>query len=1078
VENQLKSIFKFFSFSRTLASNQSYWAILLTVAILPAGCSGGSGSASSGTSAAIHTATPIFSPSGGAYSSSQIVTIIDAFPQATIHYTTDGSTPTSSSAVYSGPIMVTSTETVNALATESGYTTSAIATAAYNFAALSTLATPAFSPAAGSYTSPLTVTISDTSPQTTIHYTTDGSTPTATSAVYSAPITVTSTETVNALATESGYTTSAIATAAYNFSAALSTLATPSIWVAGGTNSSQQTVTMTGTNSGETIYYTSDGSTPTASSAVYSGPIVVSVSETVKAIAEESGYTASSVATAPVTIVSTPWDIPTVAGQVSYTEEIPLNSTVLPGSGAVDVVSAGLVDNTGTVDAACTIQALLNNSTQTHNTIQYGNNAPYQDVIFFFRDGTYLLSNPTCLPLVKNYSDGTPAYGMVFIGESQSGVVFKLPASTTPSVHFTGDTTAGNLTVLNVSSTAGLYVNQHVQGTAMRSGATITAVGTNSITLSLSPGTTAVGTSLRALTPMIFTQSAEASGVQNGNEGYHNVLENFTIDTSATGNTGAIGISYLANNLGAIRNVTVLGTGASADQGTGIDVTRQNTGPALIENVAITGFNFGIDVANNTTGITLEHITFDGQLSGAIRNNNNLVAASALWVKSGGGSAAITNAALDGMIDIANSRFDQTGSSLIANSAGGAISIHNTNFAVAQTNLGGASSGVNGVMVAQTWTAGNNLYLPLTIDTPIVPYDPASQWSAPTSGMSAQWTEEVTTPIDATGYINTALQCSKSGTTSTLYLPHGIWYIASPIQIPSWVGRIIGMDSTIRVLPSASANFPAGTPMFEVVSSSSTSCPYAPTLVIERIAFDGSGITVAPYAVRVDAPLTGYAARNVVVRDISGISLTLNVSRVAGGGELFVDDITGDPISLDGTNYFFGRQFDSEANIYCSQPTTNCKPRLTNNLAPAWILGFKTEGPSNVVNSLGTTPPYAVTEIVGAFTNTAPSSTGTVPGTTCAQSGNVISSTASTSATYILAAGAALETSFIEDVIPVGSQTVATQSYPFYVYDAGTCIAGAGNSTTPYTTGVIQRTGISTSPAESGFIVPQLLVKP
>jgi hypothetical protein len=554
------------------------------------------------------------------------------------------------------------------------------------------------------------------------------------------------------------------------------------------------------------------------------------------------------------------------------------------------------------------------------------------------------------------------------------------------------------------------------------------------------------------------------------------VLENFTIDTSATGNTGAIGISFLANNLGAIRNVTVLGTGASTDQGTGIDVTRQNTGPAFIENVAITGFNFGLDVANNTTSITLEHITFDGQLSGAIRNNNNLVAANALWIKSGGSAAAVTNAVLDGMIDITNSRFDQTGSSLISNLAGGAVSIHNTNFASAQTNLGGASIAVNGVMVGQTWTAGNGLLLPLTIDTPVVPYDPAPQWVAPASGMSAQWTELVTTPVDATAPINAALACN--GTSSTLYLPHGIWYIASPIQIPSWVDRVIGMDSTIRVLPSASANFPAGTPMFEVVSNSSGSCPFAQTVVFERLALDGSGITVAPTGVRVDAPATGIAARNVVLRDVSGISLTLNASRVAGGGELFVDDITGDPVSLDGTNYFFGRQFNSEANIFCSQPNSNCKPRLTNITSPAWILGFKTEGPSNVVNSLGTTPPYAVNEIIGAFTNTAPSSTSTVPGTTCAQAGNVVSSPSSTAATYILAAGADLETSFIEDVIPVGSETVATQSYPFYVYDAGTCITGAGNSTNPYTTGVIQRTPISTSTGESGFIVPQLLIKP
>ena len=40
------------------------------------------------------------------------------------------------------------------------------------------MATPAISPAAGSYGSPLTVTISDTTPGATIYYTTNGTTPT------------------------------------------------------------------------------------------------------------------------------------------------------------------------------------------------------------------------------------------------------------------------------------------------------------------------------------------------------------------------------------------------------------------------------------------------------------------------------------------------------------------------------------------------------------------------------------------------------------------------------------------------------------------------------------------------------------------------------------------------------------------------------------------------------------------------------------------------------------------------------------------------------------------------------------
>jgi hypothetical protein len=76
-------------------------------------------------------------------------------------------------------------------------------------------ATPTFSPAGGTFSSAQTVTISDTTAGATIRYTTDGTTPTASSTQYTAPITVSTTETVSAIALASGLTTSAVASATY-----------------------------------------------------------------------------------------------------------------------------------------------------------------------------------------------------------------------------------------------------------------------------------------------------------------------------------------------------------------------------------------------------------------------------------------------------------------------------------------------------------------------------------------------------------------------------------------------------------------------------------------------------------------------------------------------------------------------------------------------------------------------------------------------------------------------------------------------------------------------------------------------
>ncbi|GJF33175.1 hypothetical protein KNE206_58750 [Kitasatospora sp. NE20-6] len=76
-------------------------------------------------------AQPTFSPAGGQYATAQTVTISDATAGATIRYTRDGSTPNSSSAVYTGPISVTASSTVKAFAQSSGLTDSAVATATY-----------------------------------------------------------------------------------------------------------------------------------------------------------------------------------------------------------------------------------------------------------------------------------------------------------------------------------------------------------------------------------------------------------------------------------------------------------------------------------------------------------------------------------------------------------------------------------------------------------------------------------------------------------------------------------------------------------------------------------------------------------------------------------------------------------------------------------------------------------------------------------------------------------------------------------------------------------------------------------
>jgi LysM repeat protein len=304
---------------------------------------------------------PTFSLAAGTYTTSQSVTISDATAGATIYYTTNGSTPTTSSAVYSGPITVSATETLEAIAVESGYTNSPIATAAYFINA--TLPAPTFSLAAGTYTTSQSVTISDATAGTTIYYTTNGTTPTTSSTKYTGAITVSATETLEAIAVESGYSNSPVATAAYSIASVVSA---PTFSPAPGTYTSQQSVTINDATAGTTIYYTTNGSTPTTSSTKYMGAITVSATETLEAIAVESGYTNSPVATAAYSIasvVSAPTFSP-APGTYTSPQSVTISDTT---AGATIYYTTN--GNTPTTSSTQYMGAIWQSSTQTLKAI-------------------------------------------------------------------------------------------------------------------------------------------------------------------------------------------------------------------------------------------------------------------------------------------------------------------------------------------------------------------------------------------------------------------------------------------------------------------------------------------------------------------------------------------------------------------------------------------------------------------------------------------------------------------------------------------------------------------------------------
>lgn len=173
-------------------------------------------------------ATPAISPAGQSFKGSISVTITDTTQGATIFYTTDGTTPTSASTQYTGPISVTSTETITAIATATGLNTSQSSSQSY-INSSQTLA-PTFTPPAGSYSGTQSVTLSDASAGSKIYYTLDASTPApgvGSTKLYSAAIAVSQNTTINAIATATGLSNSPVVSAAYAIGPAAPAVAFP-----------------------------------------------------------------------------------------------------------------------------------------------------------------------------------------------------------------------------------------------------------------------------------------------------------------------------------------------------------------------------------------------------------------------------------------------------------------------------------------------------------------------------------------------------------------------------------------------------------------------------------------------------------------------------------------------------------------------------------------------------------------------------------------------------------------------------------------------------------------------------------
>lgn len=196
-----------------------------------------------------------------------------------IYFTTDGTTPSSTNGTsYNGAFTLTEPTTVKAIVTKAGYTDSEVTTLT-----IGKVATPTIQQETGTHN----ISITTTTPGATIYYTTDGTSPTTSSTLYTGASEELGGKHIKAIAVKDGMINSVIGEGEIDIRCA-----TPVI----SFNNITSKVSITCGTEGSTIHYTIDNNEPTTTSTAYTGPFSVTSPTTVKAIATHATLDPSVVA--------------------------------------------------------------------------------------------------------------------------------------------------------------------------------------------------------------------------------------------------------------------------------------------------------------------------------------------------------------------------------------------------------------------------------------------------------------------------------------------------------------------------------------------------------------------------------------------------------------------------------------------------------------------------------------------------------------------------------------------------------------------------------------------------------------
>lgn len=410
---------------------------------------------------------------------------------------------------------------------------------------------------------------------------------------------------------------------------------------------------------------------------------------------------------------------------------------------------------------------------------------------------------------------------------------------------------------------------------------------------------------------------------------FRNAVRDLTIDAGKD-NAGAIGLQFMANHQGCVRDVTIRSSDGKGR--IGLDLTyAHEIGPLLVKTVRVSGFEFGIRTAHELNSITFEHITLEKQARFGFVNEGQCVTVRDLTSRNTG--PAVIHAEGNGILTLVDASL--TGISGLSKPA---VLSDAPLFARNVTTSGYRESIRNRtgdhqppgkkfkLFVSQPVQSlfpspNRSLELPVK-ETPDVPWDDPWAWVSPTRfGAKA----------DDERDDSRAIQAAIDSGATTIYFPCGSFRIHETVLLRKSVRRIIGCEAQLELADLK------GKPGFQVVDGTT------PVVIVERIS---GGRDASP-------TFDNASKRTLVIKDCDNVS-----GHFTGPGDVFLEDVSSNSAS----DWQFGRQ-----NVWARQLNVQDEGTHIRNVGgTVWILGLKTERGGTLME----TTDGGRTEVLGGLCHT------------------------------------------------------------------------------------------------------------